>query len=68
MDPEEERRGPGRSSVFFERQRFNNKGENCMECKLNNKGENCMECTLDDPPRGHKSGHRLLDDIATSIA
>ena len=60
VDPEEERRGPGRSSVFLKDKdythTFNNKGQNFMECKLNN------------PPRGHMRGHRLLDDIATSVA
>ena len=60
VDPEEERRGPGPSSVFLKDKdsthTFNNKGQNCMECKLN------------DLPRGHMLGHRLLDDIVTSSA
>ena len=60
VDPEEERRGTGPSSVFLKDKdsthTFNNKGQNCMECKLN------------DLRRGHMRSHRLLDDIATSIA
>ena len=59
-DPEEERKGPGPSSVFLKdkdsKHTFNNKGKNCMKCKLN------------DLPCGHMRGHRLLDDISTSIA
>ena len=35
---------------------------------FNNKGQNCMECKLNDLPRGHMRGYRLLDNIATSIA
>ena len=35
---------------------------------FNNKEQNCMECKLDDLPLGHMRGHRILDDIATSIA
>ena len=27
-----------------------------------------MECKLNNLPRGHMCGHRLLDNIATSIA
>ena len=34
---------------------------------FNNKGQNCMKCKLTDLPRGHMRGHRLLDDIAASI-
>ena len=44
-DPREKRRGPAPSSVFLKDREsthtFNNKGQNCMECKLN------------DLPRGH---------------
>ena len=60
MDPEEERTGPGPSSVFL-----NNKDSTHT---FNNKGQNCMECKLDDLPRGHMRGYHLLDDIATTIA
>ena len=60
VDPEEERRGPGTSSIFFKYKdsthTFKDKGQSCMECKLN------------DLPHGHKFCHRLLDDIATSVA
>ena len=60
MDPEEEHKGPGPSSVFFKDKdsthTFNSKRQNFMECKLN------------DLPHGHMRGHRLLGDIATSIA
>ena len=43
IDQEEEPRGPGPSSVFFERHRFHTQ-------ILNNKRQNCMECKLNDPP------------------
>ena len=35
---------------------------------FNNKGQNCKECKLSDLPRGHMRGYCLLEDIATSIA
>ena len=60
VNPDEERKRPGPSSVFLKdkdpKHTFNNKGQNSMECKLN------------DLPHGHMRDHRLLDDIATSIA
>ena len=60
VDPEEERRGPGPSSVFL-------KGKDSTRT-FKNKGENCIECQHNYPSRGHMRGHRLLDDIVTPIA
>ena len=45
MDPEVERRGPGPSSVFLK--------DKASIHTFNDKGQNCMECKLNDPPRGH---------------
>ena len=58
-DPREERRGPAPSSVFLK--------DKDSSHKFNNKGQNCMECKLNDLHRGHVC-HRLLENIATFIA
>ena len=61
MDAEEEYRRPGSSSVSVK--------DRDSTHTLNNKGQtDYMECKLNDPPGGHMRGHRLLDNIATSIA
>ena len=60
VDPKEEPRGHDPSSVFL-------KDKNSTHT-FNNKMQNCMECNLYDPPRVHMREHRLLDDIAISIA
>ena len=56
MNPEEEPRGPGPSSAFSKDKvsTHNNKGQNCMECKLN------------DPPRGHVHGKKSHIDFLWS--
>ena len=59
-DPEEEGRGPGPCSGFLK--------DKSATDTFNNKGQNCMECKLNDIPHGHLHGHRLLEDIATSTA
>ena len=60
VDPEEKGGGPRPSSVFW-------KDKDSIH-KFNNKGQNCMECKLNDLPHGHMRGHCLLDNIATFIA
>ena len=48
VDPEEDYRGSGPSSVFLKDKDFTH--------TFNNKGQNCMECKLNDPPRGQICG------------
>ena len=59
MGPEEERRGLGLSSVVLK--------DKDLTHTFNTKAQNCLECKVNDPPHEHIRGHRLLDDIATSI-
>ena len=54
MDPEKEYRNPGPFFSLFENKdsthTFNNKGQNCIECKLNH--------------RGHMRDHHLLQPMS----